>query len=362
MTDLRTVETTPLPSPDFRTELKLVDPELVRVVREREEQVREFMVKNHGINSADYKPYHGEDPLGNGHINRVAQRNVAIIETFFEAKGEPKTQEEAKEREEMLLFAHFIGTEHDSIQNRTFLLVTILDGKQHEQPIEGDWKQLIGKGQIKRKRAVGQNEEDTIREVIEWMDRVNEDRIKNGLPILFIEKHKGWLTRGVRVTVPGYAEGTVVQPNLEPTDSELTYSNAWGDLKGGIFMDGWEQFFKEGDLNLLEDNPDILEVSLHPDQYSTQVIEDIANRVRSWRGLQITFAEAQWNQLQKQTALFPKAAQLLRERNFREGVYQDTYQKIKQRVEQNKKANALELLAELKEHVLEEQRKYPKAA
>ncbi len=368
---------------DFREGLKKVDSELIEALRNREGRARILMAERHGIISPGlgYKSYHGEDPempsdreethrdedpKGEGHINRVAQRDVEIMQTFFESYGEPKTEAEAVEREEMLVFAHYIGTIHDLVQN--FKLVLMVKGGNEYVAqdtvidINGDgWKKYIGKGKkIVRKRIVDTNENDTINEELEFMDKVNKESKKE----IFTEKHKKWVREALLATIPGWNGATVYQSQLKwnkDSNNELTFATAWADLKGGIFMDGWKQFFKEGDLNLLEDNPDILEVALNPDQY-TEVIEEMGDRIRVWRDDQDPFALAQWNQLEEQIILFPEAASLLRERHFRTDTYNDTYNKVKERARDNKQTKAPDLLIELRQIVIKEQQKYLRAA
>lgn len=360
---------------DFRAELRLIDPELIRVLKERERATRILMEYRHGIilGGEDYKAYHGEDPevsddentagaTGAGHINRVAERNVIIMKTFFEAEGEPKTTEEAGDREEQLLFAHYLGQIHDLVLNYKIVQIVNKGGKDVEEDIKGDWKQYIGPGKrIKRIRAVGKNENDTSDDEIKFMDEINEQRGKQGKKELFNDKHKEWVRRALLVTIPAWNGATVFQPELRVDDSRLTYATAWADLKGGIFMDGWEQFFKEGDLNLLEDNLDIIEVVLYPEKYP-RMIEEVGERIREWRRNQIVFARAQWEQLQVQISRFPQAEGLLRERIFKQAVYDDTFQKISERAKMDQTTPALQLLAPLRELVLAEQRKYSKTA
>ncbi len=232
-----------LPRPEFREGLKNVDPEFVRVLGDREAEVRIIMRDHHGINSPDYKPYHGENPDGVGHVNRVAERNVLILQTYFDTLPEPRSDDARREQEEMLVFAHYLGTVHDSVQNNKF--VEVLEDRS-QKPIEGDWKQLIGKTTIKRQRDTGQNERDTIQQELEFMDK---------FPNIFNGKHKEWLQKSLIATIPDWdpTGATVFQPELGKTDPKLpflilVYSTAWADLKGGTFMEGYEQFFKEGDL------------------------------------------------------------------------------------------------------------------
>lgn len=348
-------------TPDFRERLKLVDPELVRVLRSREDEVRILQRDRHGINSPDYKAFHGEDPQGDGHINRVADRNVLIMQTYFDAIGPPKSEEEAKEREEMLVFAHYFGIVHDTVQNGDFVLQIPQEGKPPlEQVIEGDWKGWIGKQAVKRKRRVRVNEQDTIDDEVMFMDQH---------PDVFTKKHRDWLQNGLIVTIPGWdvTGATVFQPELAKVDPALPhliliYSTAWADLKGGTFMDGYEEFFKEGDLNLLEDYPDILEVSLHPENYTDEVIENMGKRIRKWRADQVPFTEAQWKQLQGQVVIFPAAELNLRQIAFKESTYQETHQKVKERAKSDEETSAPILLNGLRQLVLAEQAKYPRAA
>ena len=373
-----------LTAPDFREGLNLVDKEIVRILGRRERQARILMEKRHGIISPGlgYKSYHGEDPeipgdkqeslgqedpKGEGHINRVAERNVVIMKTFFEAKGDPKSEDEAREREEMLVFAHYIGQIHDLVQNYKLVGVTTEDGKEVSKDIgEEDWKQHIGQGKkVVRKRIIEQNENDTIDDELKFMDDANKERKKVGKSDLFTDKHKSWVRQALLATIPGWNGATVFQPRLKWDDNgnnELTFATAWADLKGGIFMDGWQQFFKEGDLNLLEDNPDILEVALNPDQYPQALIEEVGERIRVWRANQDPFAKAQWDQLEEQIILFPEAENLFREKHFRQDTYEETYQKVQERAENDKITPALQLLIPLRERVLEERVKYPQAA
>lgn len=346
--------------PDSRAEFKAVSPELVKALRSREMEIRRDMSARYGINSPDYRPFHGEDPLRIGHINRVALRSMAIMTTFHDAEGPAKSFEEERERGEELVFSHYIGLVHDGIQDAQLVLALFKDGKPFNQPIAGDFREWIGKETVKLARAVGPNEENTINRELEWMDQVDADRVSKGLQLLFTEKHRNWLRRSITVSVPGWNGATVFQPNLKEGDDRLTHAMAWGDLKGGIFMDGFRQFQKEGDLNLLEDNRGLLEVVRYTGQFSPQIWENMGGVIRKWRSDQVPFAEAQWDQLQTQIVRFPKAEAFLRERNFREDIYRKTYQKIKQRAKRNESTSDIELLKELKGYVLTEQAKYPK--
>lgn len=354
----------------------MVDREFIKVLSDREQTIKWSQARVYGINAENnnYRPYHGEDPLGDGHINIVANRMVQILQTSFNAQdrasGSQPSEAQQREREELLVFAHYVGTIHDSVQRSKMVAVIPQEnGSAKEEDIKGDWRDSIGEHPIKRKRETGPNEQATIDGEIDFMDQVNAQRQSHGLSPLFTDRHKTLLTDAILSTVPGWDGATVFQPNLQklstgvPDEVKLfNHAMAWADLKG-VFTGGLERFEKEGDLNLLEDYPDIMEVATHPEDYSSEVKEVVAERIRKWRADQISFSKAQWDQLQEQLGGFPDAvAQTLRKDVFRESEFPATLSAIEKRAEENKTDPSEGLLRELGELVDLEKQKYPMAA
>ncbi len=356
----------------------MVDREFVKVLSDREQTVKWSQARVYGINAenSNYRPYHGEDPLGNGHINIVANRMVQILRTSFEAqdvtRGSRPSEKELADREELLVFAHYVGTIHDSVQrSKNVMVIPQENGPAKEEDIQGDWKDHVGEYPIKRKRETGPNEQATIDTEIEFMDQINIQRKSQGLSELFTDKHKQLLSSAILSTVPGWdvTGATVFQPNLLKLSTGVSdeaklfnHAMAWADLKG-IFTGGLQRFKDEGDLNLLEDFPDILEIALHQDEYPATVHDGVADRIRKWRADQVTFAQAQWDQLQEQLSRFPDpVSKALRKDIFKEDQFPDTLNEIKKRAEESKRDTPQELLSELQSLVDSEVQKYPMAA
>lgn len=122
-----------------------------------------------------------------------------------------------------------MGAWHDVVQNR-----------KEEIPNQG----IIEEG---RNRDRGNNEENSGKELIDYMMGVNQER---GMEV-FTEGDFGIVRLGMWGTIPDFQEGTIIQPYINGDSPYEVIILGLADI-GGAGIDGAEQFIREGNNEFRE--------------------------------------------------------------------------------------------------------------
>ena len=208
-------------------------------------------------------PFHNQE-----HSKAVIDRVKQILEAIKRAEPESVSHHDVK-------LGQVIAAYHDIVQN-------------WEPDTKAD-------GRIVRKRAVGNNEEDSFAELKARMEEQNK---KSG--VIFSDRDFEIAKEAMIATVPGWdvSASTVVQPHLLEQPSMVALAIALADIGSA----GWDSdaYLKDGDAIFCEENLDILDDIENQEQVSDEKKQNYVGRMLNWAKLQVAFAQGRKSLLEKE--------------------------------------------------------------
>lgn len=203
----------------------------------------------------DPNPYNNQDYHTIDHAHAVSRRAKLILTRMHEADPSLVTERDIQ-------LAGYIAKGHDRVQ---------------------DWDpQVVKVGDfwvMKRRRHLGDNERDTAKEMITYMDVVNN---MHGVEVFTLQD----MLRVVEAedcTIPTFEPAlmTVVQKSLTKDTSPVARAVALADL-GSAGMDGPREFTSEGRSLFREENLDVREAILRGYPLTKEWRDYIAWRIIGW--------------------------------------------------------------------------------
>lgn len=205
------------------------------------------------------------------HTLRVKRRVIHILETIRVADSSLVTDRD-------LVLGQIGAVFHDAIQI---------------------WEEKDGR----RKRATGRNEEESAYLATIFMDKINGDYIN-----VFTQEDKDVVKEAIRTTVPGFSNGTVIQPLLNERSHIATKAIALSDVDGCL-MDGSRIFLGEGDALFREENLDVMRAFIDGfKNLSSEQIKNFRERMLGWTESQIKFVQGRQSWLEEDLAGIPEPA------------------------------------------------------
>jgi hypothetical protein len=170
-----------------------------------------------------------------------------------------------------------------------------------------DYDHIFDKGTVpgtdeqKRIRVAGAGELVTSYEAIDRLQIINDALQKFGARPLFDSQDIQNVADGVFVTIPGFEDGTVTQPNLTKESSLMARIIALADL-GEALMDGPEASLESGKRVTIEENSDIEEAIANENVKPLSDEQKEKYRMRILNGLrfQKPFVEGRKNRIDQE--------------------------------------------------------------
>lgn len=257
----------------------------------------------------DYFEFHNTD-----HSKTIINRSERILNIIQEAN--PGL---VKERDYKL--AKISGAYHDIVQDYNFEL-------NNED------------GSMVRKRFIGDNEEKSAEQAINFIYQIDKENIFNN-------NDKEIIKEAINNTVPSFdlENNTVIQDNLNKDSSIVARVIALSDI-GGAGMDGAEQFIKEGSDLFREENVDIFKDIEDIDNIPEEKKKNIITRIIKWSEFQPKFAEGRKNLLDKELEGLPEESiEAIKNKLFNK--FDESIEVSKEKAELRKKMDFKELIKDM---------------